>query len=422
MTNTIIELMPTGVKGSLALPPSKSHTLRAILFGSLAGGTSHIENILDSPDTDAMILACQTLGARIKRHDSSLQITGGINRDLKTAYIDAQNSGIVLRFMAAVCALTGAVATVTGDESCQTRRPCKPLLDALGQMGSRTFSHNGLAPFTVQGPIHPCKVVMDGQDSQPVSAIMIAAAMLVGTTEICVLKSGEKPWLALTLDWLKRVGIEAQETAKDCYTVEGRGEIASFCYRVPADLSSLAFPVALALITESELVIEDVDLSDVQGDKELLAILERMGARFVFGDKTISIKGPQKLQGCAIDCNDCIDALPILAVLGCFAEGTTRLYNAAIARKKESDRIAVMKLELTKMGACIIEHVDGLSITKSDLHGASLDSHKDHRVAMSLAVAALGARGKSHLAGAECVNKTYKNFFVDIERLKDNVC
>lgn len=365
-----------------------------------------------------MIEACQKLGACIKRHESSLEITGGINRDLKTVSIDAANSGIVLRFMAAVCALTGARATITGDESCQTRRPCRPLLEALEQMGASTSSNNGLAPFALQGPIYPAKVVMDGQDSQPVSAIMIAGAMLEGTTEICVLNAGEKPWLALTLDWLKRVGIEARETAKDCYTIEGRGVIAPFYYRVPADLSSLAFPVALALITESELVIEDVDLGDIQGDKVVLAHLERMGAKFLFQDKTISIKGPQKLQGCAIDCNDCIDALPILAVVGCFAEGTTHLYNAAIARKKESDRIAAMQQELTKMGARCIELPDGLTITRSRLHGAALDGHKDHRVAMSLAVAAFGASSPSQLAGSDCVQKTYKDFFLEIERVQ----
>lgn len=404
------------------LPPSKSQTLRAIVFASLATGTSYIDNILTSPDTDAMIAACQALGASFARKENSLEITGTTFEHINNVHIDAQNSGLVLRFIAAVAALMPCKAHITGDESCQTRRPCQPLLDALQQMGARTSSCNKYAPITVQGPIYPAKVVMDGQDSQPVSAIMIAAAILVGTTEIHVLSSGEKPWLALTLDWLKRLGVACTEISADCYSIEGKGHLPSFSYRVPGDLSSLAFPVALALVTNSELEIAGVDLDDPQGDKVLLSILENMGAKFVYAEDAICIKGPQKLQGCAIDVNDCIDALPILAVLGCFAEGTTRLYNGAIARKKESDRIATMNKELTKMGAHVEEHWDGLSIKQSVLHGASLDSHRDHRVAMSLAVAAMAANGASELIGSECVKKTYNNFFLELERIKEGIC
>src|SRR5262249_4152643 len=151
----MIEIMPSGLHGRLTLPSSKSHTLRAILFASLANGKSCIDYVLDSPDTDAMIAACLTLGEKIKRQGSSLELNGGIDMNRAYARIDAQNSGLVLRFMAAVGALTKGVITITGDESCQTRRPCKPLLDGLSQMGARCTSNNGHAPISVQGPIRP---------------------------------------------------------------------------------------------------------------------------------------------------------------------------------------------------------------------------------------------------------------------------
>ncbi len=418
----MIELVPGGVKGKLTLPSSKSHTLRAILFASLATGTSRITSILSSPDTDAMIEACQTLGATINRSGDSLEIIGGINKNLKKAHIDAGNSGIVLRFMAAVFALLSAEVTITGDESCKTRRPCKPLLDALVQMGAKVTSNNFHAPITIQGPIFPSNVLLDGQDSQPVSAIMIAAIMIEGITHIEVQNMGEKPWLALTLDWLQRLGVSYKQTGSSSFSIEGKGSISAFDYRVPADLSSLSFPVVLALLTQSDLLIENVDLDDAQGDKVVLEILERMGATFLFEKKSIQIEGPQKLQGCVIDVNDCIDALPILAVVGCFADGTTHIFNGAIARKKESDRIAAMQKELTKMGAEVVELADGLFITKAELQGASLDAHKDHRVALSLAVAAFAAKGNSYLVGEDSINKTYKNFFLEIERLRGAVC
>lgn len=410
-------IAPGGIRGSIRLPPSKSHTLRAILFAALAEGTSKIENILLSPDTDAMIAACKKLGAQIIQQGTTLHICGK-RAPQEGAVIDAGNSGIVLRFMAAVFATTARQVTCTGDESCQTRRPCLPLVEGLKQMGAHVEATNGFAPLTVQGPIHPAKVVIDGQDSQPVSALMIAAALLHGTTELEVQNLGERPWLGLTLDWLQRLGVKCHQRG-DCFTITSTGELPSFCYRVPADLSSLAFPVALALISESDLVIEDVDLSDVQGDKVVLSYFEQMGAKILYNNKSLRIQGPQKLTGVALDVNDCIDALPILATVGCFATGVTHLYNAAVARKKESDRLRAMYSELSKMGATIVEEPEGLRIEQSQLRGCALSAHGDHRVAMALAVAASQAVGESVIEGADCVKKTYSNFFVELARLKE---
>ena len=406
------EIVPTGLQGRLTLPPSKSHTLRACLFASLADGTSYIENILDSPDTEAMIEACQALGATIIRNGSSLTIHAGVSQ--KDVHIHARQSGLVLRLMAAVFATTSRKSVLEGDP----RRPCQALISALCQMGAKIESVDGHAPLTIQGPIKPTKISMDGKDSQPVSAILIAASLLDGTTEIEVQNSGEKPWLQVTLDWLKRLGISYTQV-NDCYKIEGRAKILPFTYKVPADLSALAFMLAIGLLTESELVIEDVDLCDVQGDKEIIPILERMGARFTIQDHSIKVCGPQKLQGASIDVNGCIDALPILSVIGCFASGTTHLYNGRVAREKESDRIHCMKCELEKMGADITETSDALIIRQSRLQGAIVDSHNDHRVAMSLAVAALAAETKTHLTGEGAVEKTYKNFFKELERLYD---
>ncbi len=411
----MVELSPGGILGSAKLPPSKSHTLRAILFASLARGLSFIHNILDSPDTDAMIAACRLFGAKIEQTGSSLSIEGGVKEGLQKIEIDAGNSGIVLRFLPAALSAFGIETTVTGDTSCKIRRPSLPLLDGLKQLGAEVF----FPPISVKGQLSPGKVVLDGADSQPVSALMIAAALLQGTTEIEVINLGERPWLKLTLDWLNRVGVSYEEVGQNRFFIHGTAKVNPFSYTVPSDLSSLAFLFTHAMLSESELTIEDVDLEDIQGDKVLLSIYQQMGASYLYENKNLYIKGPQKLTGCAIDVNDCIDALPILAVAGCFCSGTTHLYNGAIARKKESDRIASMRLELEKMGARIEEREDGLIIHESELSGASLYSHEDHRVAMSLAVAASLACGKSTLSGIECVKKTYRDFFLEIQRLKE---
>ncbi|MBS0656407.1 MAG: 3-phosphoshikimate 1-carboxyvinyltransferase [Verrucomicrobia bacterium] len=416
---TAIHVRPRAISGKVRCPSSKSHTLRAILFGGLADGTSYVRNALPSPDTDAMIVAVRALGATIEEENGILRIHGrGRSRSLRSSYIDAGNSGQVLRFVAAAAALSSTPIELSGDQSLQTRRLCQPLLDALQQRGAKAYSvnGNGHAPIRIQGPIEPGAIEMEGQDSQPVSAMLIACSLLPGVSQIHIRNPGETPWLALTLDWLRRFGVRYERDGWDAITVWGQESFPAFDYSVPGDLSSLLFPLVAGLCTHSDLRIENVDVDDVQGDKVVLEILQQMGAQFTVDkeQKTIAVKGPQLLQGCKIDINDCIDALPILAALGTFAQGETLLYNAAVARYKESDRIDAMTRELTKMGAKIEQSSDSLHITHSLLKAAHLHSCEDHRVALALTVAALGADGESTIEGVSCVRKSYPTFFEDI--------
>jgi len=408
---------------TFTLPPSKSHTLRAILFASLAEGVSTIDNVLDSPDTFAMIRACSGLGAQIVEKNG-FEITGRAGScRLQTERIDAQNSGQVLRFVAAVCALSNEYVLITGDHSIRRRRVIKPLLDGLCSLGAFAVScgNNNLAPIIVRGPIKPGHVVIDGSDSQPVSALLIAASQLSGTTCIEVENIGEKPWLALTFDWLKRMQVHVTCENENRFFVTGKPIFSSFCYKVASDLSALMYPVALGLCTDSFITIEDVDVEDVQGDKEVLTLFEKMGAKFSYDyqGKRLSIQGPQELTGIDIDVNSCVDALPLLAVMGCWARGKMRLYNGAICRYKESDRIAAITGELRKMGAKIIEHDDGLTVHHSTLSGTTVFSQYDHRIALSLAVASHFAKGSTTITHTQCVQKSYPTFFEDLENASD---
>ena len=160
----------------------------------------------------------------------------------------------------------------------------------------------------------------------------------------------------------------------------------------------------------STLTLTNVDLNDVQGDKKIVEVLKRMGANLTTKERTLTVHPTERLRGIQLDVNDCIDAIPILAVAATFAEGETTLTNGAIARRKECDRIHAMATELKKMGADIEEKEDGLKIRSSKLKGAHLLPHADHRVAMALAVAALGAEGESRIEGMECIAKSYPAF------------
>lgn len=416
------------LQGAITIPASKSHTLRAILFASMARGRSLIRQYLPSPDTQAMIQACELLGARITSTADQLIIVGtGGKPSIPTRMIDAGNSGLVLRFGAAIAALTPGYTMLTGDKSICTRRPVLPLLEGLTSLGvlAESVQSNGFAPIVIKGPMQGGVTYLDGEDSQPVSALLIAAAFAPEPTVIHVSNPGEKPWIDVTLDWLQRLGIAYQRQGYTQYTVAGNTQYAGFDYSVPGDFSSCAFPLVAALITGSDLVLHNMDMQDIQGDKALIQTLQDMGADIVIdpGSRSLHVKPSTGLVGKHIDVNHYIDAVPILAVLACFVQGETVLTGAAIARKKESDRLSAITQALQAMGASIEELPDGLKISPAPLIGASVSSFSDHRIAMALAVAGLAASGQTVIDNTACIAKTYPNFLTEMQQLgADMVC
>lgn len=416
MTNWQINSSALG--GALTLPPSKSQTLRAILFATLASGTSLIYQYLKSPDTDAMIAACRLVGGIVKEAGDLLRITGvGGRLHLNRGEIDAGNSGIVLRFMTAIAALSSTPLLMTGDHSICYQRPIEPLVAALKQWNVEIIStkDDGFAPLIIKGPINGIEATVEGQDSQFVSALLIAGAFSAGPKIIRVENPGEKPWVDLTLDWFDRLAIPYAREGYACYRLEGNSMIDAFEYHVPGDLSTMAFPLIAGLITGSRLTLKNVNLEDPQGDKKIVEILETMGAPISYDADVNELKtlGSAELNGCSIDVNDCIDVVPILSVAGAFAKGKTTIRNASVARCKECNRLEAMAQQLKKMGANIIETEDGLIVSHSTLSPAAVRTYDDHRVAMALAVAALGTKGTTTVQGVDCVSKTYRLFFQD---------
>lgn len=396
---------------TITIPPSKSHTLRALVFGMLGIGTTRIKSPLPSPDTDRMIEAICQFGAKVFLSRSEILVKGGFN--LSDKRINSGNSGLVYRLITGLSALFPSQTVITGDHSIRTRRPILPLLNGLKQLGAQVLND----PVTVKGPIKPGCCKISGEDSQPVSALLIASSFLKGQTEIVVENPGEKPWIDVTLHWLKKLGAHVQNENYERYFVPGHLNYLGFDYTVPADFSTAAFPIVGALITKSPLRIKGLDKHEIQGDKALIPILINMGANICW-EKDLLISPTEKLIGKKIDVNRCIDALPILAVVGCFAEGQTEIRGAKIARKKESDRISAISQELKKMGADIQQLPDGLIIKKSPLRGASVDSHNDHRIALALSIAALGAFGPTEILRQDCIAKTYPNFENELDLVR----
>ncbi len=412
--------------GALRIPPSKSQTMRALLFASLAKGESTIDFPLWSPDTEAMILACQGLGAVITKEPNRLMVRGvGGNIALQMRKVDVGNSGIAYRFITALAALGNDVIRITGDASIQHQRPIQPLLNALQQLGARVWYHEeeGRAPFSLCGPIHGGRAVLSGEDSQPVSALLIVSSFLNEPVEIYVRNPGERPWVGLTLHWLHSFGIPITHHNFSSYRIQGGKKIPSFHYRVPGDFSAAAFPMAAAMLTESDMTLSLLDWEDPQGDKLLFSALEQMGARFRYShaEQQIHISGRQTLQGMDLPVNQMIDALPILGVIGCHIKGKMELLEGAIARKKECDRIGCLTQELQKMGAHITATDAGIVVKPSSLKGGVVQSHGDHRLAMALAVAGMTAEGTTIIEGAECIQKSFPGFVETMKNVGANI-
>ncbi|CAM0117200.1 3-phosphoshikimate 1-carboxyvinyltransferase [Rhabdochlamydiaceae symbiont of Dictyostelium giganteum] len=413
-----VTIYPSRLSGEITIPPSKSQTMRALLFASLAEGESVIKSSLPSPDTKAMIKAISLLGSSIQEQNQELKVIGGHTK--ASDIIDAGNSGQILRFIGAVSALLPSYTVITGDHSLKTRRPVKPLIDGLNQLGAfATTLHKDHAPILIKGPLKGGVATISGEDSQPVSGLLMAAAFAHESSEIRVTSIGETPWIDLTLSWFDRLGITYHNNCYQQYQIPGRSQIKGFEYTVAGDWSSALYPLAAALVTQSEVTLHGLDFQDAQGDKKVMDLLMQMGASFTLDEKArqLTVKRSSLLKGQTIDVSPFVDAITLLPVIACYATTPTVITGGKITRLKESDRIHAIVTELKKMGALIEEKEDGMIITPSTLYGAHVNTYHDHRMALALSIAALGAKGPTTIQGVGVVNKSFPNYFKELKRL-----
>lgn len=412
----------SNLHGTFITPPNKSHYFRALILGSLADGLSKLYNLQPTKDWGKGVKALAMLGSTIRFEEDHLEIQGnGGHIEQPRDILDCGNSGILFRFLMGVAAGCEGYTVITGDESLKTLRPAQEILKGLQELGCTAISleGNGHAPVLVKGKIKGGTARVEGSDSQTVSGLLIAAALADAPSEIFVQHPGEKPWIEVTLSWLRRVGITVENIGNtyEHYRVAGKEKIRPFNFTVPNDWSAALYPIVAALITPgSQITITGLDPNDVQGDKKAVAVLQEMGADIEISKDRVVARS-SRLQGREIDCNDFIDQFLILAIAGAYATGTTRLYNAAVCRHKESDRILAMYEGLKSMGATVEELPDGLRIEGGKaLQGAQIQGVQDHRVIMSFAVAGLLASGETRISDAEMIEKSFGDFIPQMER------
>ncbi|MCS7115869.1 MAG: 3-phosphoshikimate 1-carboxyvinyltransferase [Nitrososphaerota archaeon] len=411
------------LSGTIIAPPSKSYTHRALILSMLSDGRSVITNPLYSQDTCATINACKSLGAEIFEEGERVVVKGRSILNPPDDIINVENSGTTLRIITAVSSLTSSGYTViTGDASIR-RRPMQPLLDALNQLGVECWSSrlNGLPPIIVKGGGMQggYAEVRGDVSSQFISALLISSPKAKKETFIRVTgKRVSQPYVKATLEMIRRYGGRVIEEG-DSYRIPPNQEYAPYDFRVPGDFSSISFILAAGALSGGRVVVEGLDFSLPQADMKIIDILKRMGANIDADEQRgyVVIEGGELIGG-EFDLSDSPDLLPVVAILGLKAKGGVRVHSVAHARFKESDRIANLALELTKLGVNVKELPDGLIIEESrDLKFAILDAHGDHRLFMAFCIAGLTSQNGCIVDGAETVSVSYPNFIKDITSL-----
>ena len=406
--------MVPGQSLEVRVPGSKSIANRALICAALAHGTSTLHGMPDGDDTAAMVTALRALGFGIDTShvaSGAIGVTGG--RPTGGAAW-AELAGTTSRFLIGLAATGAEPITIDGGPPLR-RRPMTPLLDALRTIGADVDSADGHLPVRVTGPARGGAVTVRGDvSSQFLSALMLVAPTLAEGIRISI--SGHlvsRPYVELTARVMAGFGHDGVDITATTITVAPGGYRAR-TYAVEPDASSASYPLALAAATRSTVVVPGLRSDSSQGDIALLDLLRRMGCR-VDSDGDVTVTGPGTLHGIDVDMADISDLVPTIAVLACLAEGPTRIRGVGFIRAKESDRLGDLALELRRCGALVTDTDDGLEVEPSpQLHGARLDTHHDHRLAMAFAV--LGAViGGVDIVEPAVVSKSWPAFWSMLE-------
>jgi len=406
------------IGGEIHCPANKSYTHRAIFLSALSDGKSIIKKILRSNDTNATISACRAFGVEINESDDTVTVENSIGSTVEGSMINAQNSGTTLRIATAIAALSGGNTELTGDESLK-KRPMKPILDSLEELGVDTESNDGKPPITIKGKINGSHVSIKGDiSSQFISGLLIIAPRLKnGLTVEIDGNVVSKPYIDLTITTMNKFGVnvEVVEPYKKYSIVHQIYKPTTFT--IPSDFSNLALLLSANVLLGDSLKIK-ISLGELpQGDEEIIDILEKIGVNVILDSETITTKSPELLDGGKFDLSNTPDLLPALAILVLKCKAQIEIYNVKHARYKETDRISIICSELKKIGIIVTEKEDGMVLKKGDelVDGVELNSHGDHRLFMAFSIVAM-LIGNCSVTDPDSAGVSYPDFISDMQK------
>lgn len=417
----------TGLKGEMTVPGDKSISHRAVMLGSIAKGDTEIHNFLQGADCLSTISCFQQMGVSIENKGEVVVVHGNGLHGLKKpgAVLNCGNSGTTARLISGILCAQNFDAALTGDESIQ-KRPMKRIIEPLSMMGASLISErdNGCAPLLIEGrPLHGIDYKSQVASAQVKSAILLAGLYAEGTTRVA------EPYVSRnhTERMLKLFGAEVS-LGENSAAIKPAPELYGRQLTIPGDISSAAYFICAGLMAPgSEILIKNVGVNPTRDG--LIRVCREMGADI----QLLNLKGQEgeptadilvrhgSLHGTRIGgaiISTLIDELPVIAAMACFAQGETIIQDAAELKVKESNRISVMTKNLQAMGADVTETEDGMIIRGGrPLKGTVIHSHKDHRIAMTFAIAGLCAEGTTKIIDSDCVNISYPGFYRDLAKL-----
>ena len=405
------------VKGIIAPPSSKSYAQRAIALALLSQGKSILRNIEFCKDTRSALSCIEALGAKVEILDeSTIAIEGGLRPLSNTLHVG--ESGLATRLFTPIASLWHEAITIQG-EGTLLHRPMIMMIEPLRALGVEVRDGGGYLPIEVKGPIHGGEIEVDGSiSSQFITGLLLSLPLAEENTTLHVTSPVSTPYIDMTIDTARIFGIEIMQKDGD-YTeffIEGSQKY------TPADISiegdwSGASTILVAGAIAGEVTVKNISTLSKQADTAIIRALERAGAGIIIEHDSITVS-KRPLKAFTFDATNSPDLFPALAALAAAAEGVSTIIGTSRLSHKESDRAETLRQEYEKLGIEIdISQEDVMTIRGGKIKPATVFSHGDHRIAMSLAVSALRCDGEVVIEQAECVEKSYPTFFEDLESI-----
>ncbi len=403
------------VNGVVTPPPSKSYAQRALAVSLLCKGESTLGNVEFCDDTRSAMRMIEDLGAVVEQVDqSTLKVKGGLNPIASGLFVG--ESGLATRLFTPIASLCNIPIRIDGHGSILTR-PMTMMLEPLRQAGVTVTDSDGFLPLEVCGPLRGGEIAVDGSvSSQFITGLLLSLPLADADSTLYVNRAVSLPYLDMTIDTAKRFGVEISHKDYHEFYIAGGQSYTPANFNIECDWSAASTLLVAGAIAGS-VTINNISMLSKQADREICSALVRAGA-LVESDQDSLTVSCRELNAFEFDATQCPDLFPALVALAASAEGVTKIKGAERLIHKESNRAATLQAEYAKCGIKIDLDGDVMSVEGGKIRSAVVESHNDHRIAMSLAVAALRSDEKIEIENSDAVSKSYPNFFEDLESLR----
>ncbi|MFI3262621.1 MAG: 3-phosphoshikimate 1-carboxyvinyltransferase [Rikenellaceae bacterium] len=414
-----ITIYPALVSGEIYSPASKSYTQRAVAISSLVKGESTITNFGLCNDTSAAMGVAKNLGVELSLNDRTLTVKGG-ELKLEDKVLNIGESGLSTRLFTPFASLLSYPVTITGHGSILTR-PIDMMLQPLTELGVKISSNKGKLPIELCGVMSGGEISIDGSlSSQFLTGLLISLPVCAKDSIINVNQLRSKPYIDMTLAIIETFGVTIINENYERFIIKGNQQYKPTVYNIEGDWSG-ASCLLVAGATMGNVTMNNLSYESQQADKEIITAIKDAGATVIINENSVTVE-KNELKGFTFDATECPDLFPALVALAAACKGETVLKGTSRLTHKESDRAKTLKDIYETLGISVdISKEDLMVITGCDIKGGvTLNSHNDHRIAMSAAVATLRASAANIITDAECVNKSYNDFYKDLKIITNN--